>query len=103
LREVKTPERIPSPDCFYRTEEDNFVLSNPGFYYSFDYIQMVRDIWNQHVSQDEEWNLDLKNLRRRLFLLEDFDLIEEQQGRENSDFKNLSTSHIKPTHLVART
>ena len=79
LHEVKTPERSPSPDCIYRTEEDNFTMLNPGFYYNYEYIQQLKDIWREHVTTASDWNLDLKVLRRQLFNLGDFDIVEEQQ------------------------
>lgn len=94
LREVKTPERSPSPDCLYRTEEDNFTRLNPGFFYNYEDVQTLKNLWRTYVTTDYEWDLDLKVLRRRLFNLEDFDAVEEQQRVMNEICRSLQTVPI---------
>ena len=79
MREVRTPPRTPSPDCLYWTEHENFEKNNPGFFYDFDKVERLKEIWSTVVSSDYDWDLDLKVLRRKLFTLEDFDQVEELQ------------------------
>ena len=79
FREVRTPPRSPSPDCLYRTEKENFERNNPGFFYDFDKVERLKEIWTEYVSADYEWDLDLKVIRRKLFTLDNFDQVEELQ------------------------
>ena len=54
------------------------------------------------MTSDYEWDLDLKVLRRRLFALDDFDAIEEQQSIMNDICRQLQSIPI-PLPRVSNT
>ena len=99
LDEVKTPPRSPSPDHLYQTEEQEFEIINPGYYYDYVNINQLVEMWQRHWPE-EKVVLDLRLIRTKLFELEDFDMIEEEQQKLNEVCQLLKR---KPLQLYSLT
>ena len=70
-------------------------MANPGFYYDYLKVRKLVDMWNRHWPDEAgEWDLDLRHLRKRLFGLEDFDQIEEEQKLLNEVCQELKRKPI---------
>ncbi|XP_027547137.1 MYCBP-associated protein isoform X1 [Neopelma chrysocephalum] len=48
LDQVRTPERTPSPA--YATEEELFHRKNPGFYYQYQVVKQLHELWRQYMT-----------------------------------------------------
>ena len=108
IEDVRTPPRCPSPDHLYPPpEEEQFEILNPGFYYNHVKVAHLKEIWNKYwgvTSSEEEnqdqnqvhpdWDLDLRTLRDKIFTLEDFETIEEEQKVLNDVCHELKRKQI---------
>lgn len=99
LHEVKTPPRSPSPDHLYQTEEGEFENANPGYFYDYVNVNQLVEMWKRHWPE-ESMQLDFGSIRRKLFELEDWEIIEQEQKTLN-EVSNLLKR--KPLQLYSLT
>jgi len=93
MQNVKTPPRSPSPDERYATEADRFERANARLHYDYVSVRELDAIWSGHSDEnDEEWDLSLRTLRRRLIDL-------SEQAEENEELEELESAQDRLNQL----